>query len=160
LNPYAVKYSLGRAFGFSALSFGLWTFYWFHRNRTLLDGETGRGRDDATLHTLGLLVPVLNAFIVYWLWRDLDELRRRYGLAEFPVVPFVIGAVFLPWIFYALVLPKVNEFWDVRTAGMAVDAEVSTVEKVLLGVGGALWLLWLLVVVLAVVLAIVGGTAD
>ena len=58
---------------------GTWTFYWFYGTRRLLDGELGRGRDDALLHTLGLLVPVLNIFVLYWLYRDLDELRRRPG---------------------------------------------------------------------------------
>ena len=157
-SPWAVKYPLGRAIGYGALSWGLWTFYWFHRNRRLLDGETGRGRDDATLHTLGLLVPVLNAFIVYWVWRDVDELRRRFGLSEFPVVPFVVGAVFLPWLFYCLVLPKVNELWDVRTQGLAVDAETATAEKVILAAGGVFWLLWALAIVLALVLAVAGGS--
>ena len=77
MNLYAVKYSLGRAWMYSMLSFGLWTAYWFYVTRRLFDGETGRGRDDAILHTLGLYVPVLNVFILYWLYRDLSELRRR-----------------------------------------------------------------------------------
>jgi hypothetical protein len=65
VNPHAVKYGLGRAWGYSVLSFGAWPFYWFYGNRRLLDGETARRRDDALLHTLGLCVPVLNGFILY-----------------------------------------------------------------------------------------------
>ena len=112
MNPYAVKYSLGRAWGYSVLSFMLWTGYWFHRTRRLLDGETGRGRDDAMLHTLGLFVPILNAFILYWLYRDLDELRRRAGLSGLPVGGYVVGGIFAGPILYSIALGKVNEYWD------------------------------------------------
>ena len=41
MNPYAVKYSLGRAWVYSMLSVGLWTAYWFYVTRKLFDGETG-----------------------------------------------------------------------------------------------------------------------
>ena len=67
MNLYAVKYSLGRAWGYSALSIGMWTGYWFYVTRKLFDGEIAAGRDDALLHTHGLYVPVLNVFILYWL---------------------------------------------------------------------------------------------
>jgi hypothetical protein len=73
VNPYAVKYGLGRAWGYSALSSGMWLVYWFHRNRKLLDGELGRGRDDALVHSIGLLVPVWNIFVLYWLYREATE---------------------------------------------------------------------------------------
>ena len=45
MNPYAVKYSLGRAWVYSMLSVGLWTAYWFYVNRKLFDG---RRREAAT----------------------------------------------------------------------------------------------------------------
>jgi hypothetical protein len=152
VNPYAVKYSLGRAWGYGALSFGLWTFYWFHVNRRLFDGETGRGRDDALLHTLGLLVPVLNFFIIYWLYRDLDELRRRSGLTGLPVGGYLVGAIFAAPILYSIALGKVNEYWDVRTQGLAAEAPTTGAEKAVIAVGVAFWALWLLTMVLTVML--------
>ena len=57
MNPYAVKYSLGRAWVYSMLSVGLWTAYWFYVNRRLFDGETARGRDDAVLTRSGSTCP-------------------------------------------------------------------------------------------------------
>src|SRR5215216_2364925 len=33
VNPYAVKYGLGRAWGYTVLSFWAWPFYWFWVNR-------------------------------------------------------------------------------------------------------------------------------
>jgi hypothetical protein len=68
VSPYAVKYGLGRAWGYSVISSGVWPPYWLHRNRRLFDGELGRGRDDAAFHTVGLFVPVLLAIgAVGWL---------------------------------------------------------------------------------------------
>ncbi|MEX2252682.1 MAG: hypothetical protein WD649_00875 [Thermoleophilaceae bacterium] len=155
-NPYAVKYPGGRVWIFSILSFGFYTFYWFYRNRKLLDGEYG-DRDDAVLHTCGLLVPVLNYFITYWLWRDLNELRLRYGLSEFTVAGYLVGTILgLSPIFYSLALGHTNEYWEARTAGHAVDAPVTTEEKVIVGIGAAflaLFVLSFMLVILIVALA-------
>ncbi len=157
MNPYAVKYSLGRAWVYSMLSVGLWTGYWFYVTRKLFDGETGRGRDDAVLHTLGLYVPVLNVFILYWLFRDLSELRSRVGLAELPVPAYVVGGIFLAPVLYSLALGKVNEFWDVRTQGLATEASMPTAEKVVIAVGASFWVLTVLWLVLFVLLVLLGG---
>jgi hypothetical protein len=153
MNPYAVKYSLGRAWGFSLLSVGLWSGYWFYVTRRLFDGETGRGRNDALLHTLGLYVPVLNVFILYWLFRDLSELRQRVGLAALPVPAYVVGGVFLQPVVYSIALGQVNEFWDVRTQGHATEAPTPGVEKAVIAVGASFWLLcvlWLILFALLV----------
>ncbi len=160
-DPYAVKRGLGRVWGFSVLSFGLYTYFWLYVYRRLLDGELGHGRDDALLHTLLLLVPIANFFVLYWLWRDLNFLRSRIGLEEFPVVPYVIGAVFLAPLFYSLVLLKLNEYWDARTQGLASDAPVTTAEKIVVAAGAAFLALWILITILIVLvtigLSIAGG---
>jgi hypothetical protein len=153
-EAYAVKRGLGRCIGFSVLSFGAFPFFWLYTYRRLLDAELGQGRDDGVLHTLGLLVPVLNVFVTYWLWRDLAALRVRVGLQEFPVVPYTVGAIFLAPVFYCLVLPQLNEYWDVRLQGWAREAPVTTAEKVIVGIGIGLWVLWVVVIALTVALLI------
>ena len=157
MNPYAVKYGLGRAWGYSVLSFGAWTFYWFYVTRRLFDGESGRGRDDAVLHTVGLCVPVLNIFILYWLYRDLDELRRRAGLPGISVAGYVVGGALIQPIVYSIALGRFNEYWDVRTGGIATEAPMTTAEKIVVWLGAGIWILWALLVVLGVVLLIVAG---
>ena len=140
MNPYAVKYGLGRAWGYSVISMGLWTGFWLHRNRKLFDGELARGRDDATFHTVGLFVPILK-FVLYWLYRDLDELRRRAGLSGIPVPGYVVGAVFAAPVVYSIALGQVNEFWDARTAGLATEAPGSTGERIVIALGATAWVL-------------------
>ena len=141
MNPYAVKYGLGRAGGGTALTFGMWLVFWFHRTRRLLDGELGGSRDDAVLHSIGLLVPVWNILVLYWLYRDLDELRRWHGLPEIPVAAYVAGGALAPAIMYSVALGKVNEFWDIRTHGLAADAPITGGENALFAVGSTLWVI-------------------
>jgi hypothetical protein len=160
VNPYAVKYTLLRAWGYSLISFGLWPGYWFYVTRRLFDGEVGRGRNDALLHTLGVFVPVLNIFILHWLYRDLDELRRRSGLPALPVAAYVVGGVFAAPILYSIALEKVNEYWDVRTQGLAVEAPTTGAEKAVVAVGGAFWLLCVLWLVLFALLVILGSASS
>jgi hypothetical protein len=151
VNPYALRYGLGRAWGYTALTFGMWLVFWFHRTRKLLDGELGSRRDDAVLHSIGLLVPVWNIFVLYWLYRDLDELRRWHGLPEIPVAAYVAGGALAPAIMYSVALGKVNEFWDVRTHGLATDAAITSAEKLLLAIGVAVWVMasaWMVLFVL------------
>jgi hypothetical protein len=157
VNPYAVKYSLGRAWGYSVLSFMLWPSYWLYVNRRLLDGEVGRGRDDALLHTLGLFVPVLNGFILYWLYRDLDEIRRRIGLPGLSVAGYVAGGIVAAPIAYSIALGQVNEYWDLRTQGLATEAPTTNGEKAVLAVGLSMWLIWVAWMILIILLFFSGG---
>jgi hypothetical protein len=159
-GAYAVKRPLGRTFGFTVLSLGSYLYYWLYVTRRQLDGEIADGRDDALMHTLGLLVPGLNFFVTYWLWRDLDFLRRRIGLSEFPVVGYLIGSIFLAPVFYSIVLNRLNEYWDVRTGGLATDAPVTGTEKVIVWIGTAFLALWLVLVLIAVILAIALSAAS
>jgi hypothetical protein len=158
IEAYAVKRPLGRVWAYTALSLGLYSYAWFHTHRQLLDGELGQGRDDATLHTLGLLVPVLNFFIIHWLWRDLNALRARFGLQEFPEIAYLVGSIFLAPVFFSLVVNQLNEYWDVRTHGLATDADVNSFEKASLVIGGCLLALWVLTLVVAIVVVVLSAT--
>ena len=162
------KFGLGRAVGFSILSFGLWSYYWFYVTRKDLDLELGGQRDDALLHTLGLLVPILNFFIVYWLWRDISLVRGRAGLSEFSAGGYLVAAILGSFVVigaivvYGLVLNKLNEYWDRRAGGVAPDRPVATAEKVVVGIGVALLLLYLLIIVIIIIAAVAssGGTST
>ena len=153
-NPFAVKRPLGRTWGLSVVSFGLYSYVWFYIHRKLIDGEMGEGKDDALLHTLGLLVPVLNFFIVHWLWRDLNTLRVRVGMPEFPEIAYVVGSIFLAPVFYSLVLNELNEYWDVRTQGLATDAPITTAEKGVAIGGAVIFGLYLLFILIAIIVAV------
>jgi hypothetical protein len=157
-EAYAVKRPLGRVWAYSVLSFGLYGYAWFHIQRRLLDGELGLQRDDATLHTLGLLVPILNFFIIFWLWRDLNALRERFGLPEFPAVAYLVGSIFVAPVFFSLVVNRLNEYWDVRTHGLATEADLSGFEKASVVIGACFLALWVLALAVGIVALVLSGS--
>ena len=155
VGELAIKRGVGRVIGFSILSFGIYTYYWFYVTRKQLNSELG-STDDAGLYTAGLLVPILNIIITYWLWRDLNVLRQRVrGLPEFNVILWLVLSMFVPFavlVIYPMVVNRLNEYWDVRTQGAAVTAPVTTGEKIV-GIGLAFWALFALIIMIAIVVA-------
>ena len=166
-DPYhGQKFPMGRAWLFTIFSFGLWGFYWFYSTRRQIDQELGGYRDDALLHTLGLLVPILNFFIIYWLWRDISLLCERSGVGGFSAGGYLAGLIVLSFvglgapIMYTLVLIKLNEFWDRRAGGAAAVRPVTTIEKVLVAIGLALLLLYVIVLIIIIVAAAATSTSS
>lgn len=155
-QAYPVKWPMGRVIAFSIISLGFYSFYWFYVTRKQVTQQVG-GNDSVGLQTLGLIVPILNFVITYWLWRDIAELRGRVGLSEMNVtlymVLFVIGAIFftpLVPIVYILVLQGLNEYWDASTNGTAVKKPVTSGEI-------AVTLAGLVVVALIIVAVVASG---
>ena len=157
---YGVKFSQRRAWGLSIMTCGVWAAWWLHATRRRLDSELGEGRDDALTHSLLYFVPVANLFVIYWLWRDLDFLRRRAALEPMPVAGYVLGAVFLAPVFFAIALNRYNEYWDSRLQGRALDAPVTTGEQVAIAVGLVVLALCLVLFALVVVVLVVLSSAD
>lgn len=124
----AIKRSVARCAVAVVLSFGVYTFWWFHQYRKRISAEVGK-HDDAVLHTLGLFVPFLNVYVIYLLWKDISDARLRVGLPDFPAAAYAVGAFFLAPLFYALVNAQLNEYWDRRTGGSATEAPWTTGEK-------------------------------
>ncbi len=106
---YRIKRNGFRTIGLSWIAFG-YELYWFHVIRELVSRELG-AKDRVGLQTLGLCVPVLQVFIVFWLARDINRLRERVGLKPFnaalyvllPYLTLAVGLVLLV-IFMAIAL--------------------------------------------------------
>lgn len=135
-EAWRVKRSMGRCWGFTLGSLGLYGAYWLYQTRKLIDRELQHGRDDAAVHTVGFFVPILNFFVLYWLWRDIDRLRQSIGLPRFEVGLFVgLSVIGGTPVTYSIVLNRLNEYWDWRSQGWAGDAPVTAGEKLTLLVG-------------------------
>jgi hypothetical protein len=124
----AIKRSGWRVTLCSIASLGVYSFYWFYQYRKRMNAEFAR-KDEAALHTAGLMVPFLNYYIVYLLWKDISDARQRVGLSEIPVVAYVVGTFFVAPLFYLIVNANLNEYWDRRTGGQATDAPFTRGEK-------------------------------
>lgn len=123
----AIKRSVARCLLCTIASFGVYGFYWFHQYRRRISAELGRS-DDAALHTAGLLVPFLNYYLVYLLWRDIGEARTRVGLSDVPAGAYLAASVVVAPIVYGVMATRLNEYWDRRTGGAATDAPFSRAE--------------------------------
>jgi len=132
--PEAVKRSVTREALCAIVSIGAYHFWWFYAYRRLISRELGTF-DRAGWQTAGLAVPILNIFILYWIWRDINTLVRQTGDAGFAAGWFVAASV-VPYVNYVgapvcfcLVGAKLNEYWDKRAGGRAADAAWTTGEK-------------------------------
>lgn len=157
---YALKRPIGRQILLFILSFGLWGFYWFYDTRKKLDAELGKP-DDAAVKTACMLIPIYNLVLIYQLWEDLNQLRTRsFGLPEYNSAVLLIVAVLVPFgVFYSYpkVATELNQYWDVRTQGRATEAPVTSIEKILAGIGAAILALYVLVIVIVIIAAAAGS---
>ena len=61
---------------------------------------------------------------------------------------------------YSIALGKVNEFWDVRTQGLATEAPMPGAEKAVVVVGASFWVLCVLWLILVGLLVLFGGMSS
>lgn len=158
----AVKRGIPRVIIFSILS-PIYVFYWFYQTRSVVTQAVG-GKDQVGLQTLGLIVPILNLFILYWLFRDIDKYNKANGGQGFPALWFILGPIILsiiPFIgliaplvalvLYIIVLSRLNEALDKQGA---TDAPYTTGEIAAVLAGVLLWILYF--VVFAAMIAAIG----
>jgi hypothetical protein len=89
-----IKRSVLRVIGLMIITSGLYLFYWFFVTKNQLKREL-KNEQHVGWQTLGLLVPILNAFVLYWLYRDINRSRDTQKLPEFPAVWYVIIPIIL-----------------------------------------------------------------
>lgn len=126
-----LKWPVGRVSAFWIVSLGFYGYYWFGVARQHVSQALRKGDDHPGWQTLGMAIPVVNVGLTYVLWRDVDRLRRSVGLESIPVVPYLVIAL-VPLvgqaIAYTRVLGALNEYWDARTDGRAVEMPASRWE--------------------------------
>lgn len=155
---WAVKRSVVRVVVLLLISFGFYLFYWFYKTRQKVTAELGT-HDNVGGQTVGLIVPILNWFIIYWLLRDVAEARRRAGLQN-DIEPILMLVI---WFFIAPVgigmsQSQLNQYWDLRSQGHATD-EPLTIGEIAVGVlpGILFFVLW---VVLIIIIVAAGSTSS
>ncbi len=163
----AVKRSIARVIIFNILSpfYGL---YWFYQTRGVVTRAVS-GKDQVGLQTLGLLVPILNIFIIYWLLRDIDTFNRAGGGQGLPVPPLWMVLIplimaFIPFVnflggivvlvFYIITLMRLNEG---LTKQGATEAPYTTGEIAVVVAGILFWIVYF--VAIAAMIATLGTNA-
>ena len=161
-----VKRSIPRVIIFYLLS-PLYAFYWFYQTRTVVTQQVS-SKDQVGLQTLGLIVPILNVFILYWLFRDIDKFNKAQGGQGFPALWFILGPIILSIIpvigligplvalvLFIIVLTRLNEALDKQGA---TEAPYTTGEIATVVAGVILWILYF--VAFAAMIAALGTTAP
>lgn len=144
--------SPGSCFGWLLLSFGLWGFAWIHDNLSEVGGALGRDTQP-TLKTVLYIVPIVNIFVLYFTWKDVNEFIESTGENGFSPILYVI-LNFIPIVnifIYISVQSKLNAGWMRGTNGTAQPAELSSLGKILVIVGAVFWAIYLLIIIVAVV---------
>jgi S1-C subfamily serine protease len=137
----------------SVSTLGIYQFRWFYRTWKQLK----RDRDldmSPGLHTLGLLVPILNVVLVLNLFREIKEyaaevgIRVRYAPAilatGFFVLSLLARALPIPWSFayllsvvpLAAVQRVLNDYWRRRQAALPMRRALSGSQVAAVLVGG------------------------
>jgi hypothetical protein len=149
-GPNVIR-SVGSCFGWLLLSFGLWGFAWIYNNLTEI-GNAMRKDTNATLKTVLYLVPIVNLFVLYFVWKDVDEFVEGTGEQGFSVILYTLLTIFIPFaaIFtFISVQNKLNAAWTRATNGSAEKAELGTFGLVTVIVGVLFWIFYIGIFVLA-----------
>ncbi len=94
-----IKRSVLRVLGLNILTSGLYNFYWFFVTKNQLKREL-KNDQHVGWQTVGLIVPILQAFILYWMYRDINRVRDAEKLPAFPAVWYVV----VPYVLIAVAL--------------------------------------------------------
>lgn len=145
-NDKAVKRSVLRVLGLSIITSGLYTFYWFYVTKNQLKQEL-KTNDNVGLQTVGLLVPILNAFIIYWLFRDFNQARASKKLETFPAgwyvgIPYILSGVAVV-LLIGSILSTLGSVLDSDASGAATSAGVGVLGILLiLAAGISYYVFW------------------
>lgn len=144
----------------SIVTFNLYTFYWYYKTWKKLAAHH-------LLHispgwrTVGLLVPLLNIYLIYSLMRDvrdygdLDNIAMGYSpgllLLAF-MLASVLGGLPMPYGIlgltscfpFAIVQSGLNAYWKEHQPEHIMRLDFSAGEKTVIIIGGAVWVVTLI----------------
>lgn len=150
----AVIRSVGRCVLLLIVSFGLWAFAWMYHTTKEVSSKVNQPPPSPGLRTALYIIPVVNWVMWFLAWQDIDNYCKRARSRDFPLVLFfVLTLIFGIVGLYTLptVQSRLNEAHRAATNGQATDAPLETIDKVLVGIGAFFWVLWVLIIVVAVI---------
>lgn len=141
----------------SILTLSLYNFYWFYRNWENM--KTHNDKDiSPILRTIGLIIPIINIFLIYGQFRDIKNYVEESGVETFSSPGLItIGYIFfnllseLPGIFWLLafgylwpmviVQRTLNNYWEKELPGIPTRENFSGIEIVAMIIGALIWIL-------------------
>ena len=145
----AVIRGLGKCFLLLFFSFGLWAFAWIYHTADEVSPAAGE-EASPPLRMVGFLIPLVNIFVLFLSWRDIDNFLKKNGAKDFHVVLFLLLTIFIPFaaIFtYIIVQNRLNDGWKAATGGQATEAPMQPIDWIFLLAG---WVVLGLTIIFAV----------
>ncbi len=166
---YSNAIPLGQLLLLYITTLGLYFFYWFYQTNKLLYG-CDKTDNRPLFRTLGLLVPILNIYLVWKLLTDIQKTTQQAGVKNFKypgllTLFFIIGSSLyrLPGLFsfsgFVSVIPvlfaqqTLNVYWRKEQPHLVEKTRLSWQER-------CICLLGLLILVIAVIGIGLGPTVQ
>ena len=134
----ATKRSVGKCILLLIVSGGLWGLAWVYHTAKEV-AQQGLGKDaNPALRAIGMVIPIVNLFILYFSWSDIEGFCKKVGSRDFPLVLYFILTIFIPFaaIFtYISVQGKMNDAFDAASGGQATEAPMETIDWVTVAIG-------------------------
>lgn len=147
---WRVKRSWVRVLVLNLVSLGFYSVYWFYQVRKQIFTEQKNSSSSAGLHTLGLVVPILNWFILYWLYKDLAVIAKQQGREVSALLLFLL-TFFVGAIGQILAQEELNKYWDAKSGGKATAAKVTAAEVIVSLLGAFFFIFFIVAIVVGAV---------
>jgi hypothetical protein len=146
----AVIRSVGKCILLLIVSGGLWSFAWMYHTTKEVSSRVNQPPPSPGLRTVLMILPVVNYVMLFLAWQDIDKYAKQARAKDFPLILFFVLTLIIPFVAlytYPTVQSRMNDAHRAATGGQATDAPLDTLDKVLVGIGLAFWLLWVLLII-------------
>ena len=151
--------SVGRCVALLILSWGFWGFAWVYHTTKEVSPRVNRPTSPAARAWM-YAVPILNLFVLYWCWRDIEEYTKRARAQSFDLLLWFLLSIlvgFVAFYSYPMVQSRLNDAHRSATNGVAGDAPMEAIDWIMIAVGWAFFLLWIGLIIVIVLVAASSG---
>lgn len=149
----AVIRSVGRCILLLVVSFGLWSFAWMYHTTKEVSSKVNQPPPSPALRSVLMLIPIVNYVFMYMAWNDIEKYTQATRSRTFSTVLWFVLTLLIPFVAlysYPMIQSRMNEAHMTATNGQATKAPLETIDKVLVGIGAAFWIFYLLIIVIVI----------
>jgi hypothetical protein len=151
-NPAVIR-SVGKCILLLFFSFGLWGFAWMYHTAKEVSAHVRQPPPSPGVRALLYIIPIVNYVFLFFTWQEISDYCKRAGAQDFNVVLFFVLTILVPFAaFFTLpiIQTRMNDAHRAATNGAATDARMETIDWVFVGIGIAVFALYLLIIIAAI----------
>jgi hypothetical protein len=154
-NPAVIR-SVGRCIALLFFSGGLWSFAWVYHTTKEVTPRVRQSSTSPGARAALYLIPIYNLVLLYQMWDEIADYCRRARAQDFNVVLFFVLSLLVPFaalFTMPIVQSRMNDAHRAATNGAATNAPMETIDWVFVGIGIALFVLYILLVIIIIAAA-------